>query len=141
MDGMTEIQVGANDLGALKHIVARHAELSSQIKGMKMEQKELEDSAWEKCGKSPKAIRVLSKESAWDEVKRERQRQLEEEIDQGRAALGLLADTPLGTAELERMADERLTKGWKANGAEPPKKRGRPKGSKNRPKGEAAAQM
>jgi hypothetical protein len=63
---------------------------------------------------------------------------LEEEIDQGRAALGMLAGTPLGQAELDRMADERLTKGWKANGAEP-KKRGRPKGSKNKPRGEAAA--
>jgi hypothetical protein len=118
---------GANDVGALKHIVSRHAHLNAQIKEMKFEQKELEDSAWEKCGKSPKAIRVLSKESAWDEVKRERQRQLEEEIDAGRAALGLLADTPLGAAELERMADEKL------NGSEP-KKRGRPKGSRNKPR-------
>jgi hypothetical protein len=114
-------------VSALKHIVSRHAHLNVQIKEMKFEQKELEDSAWEKCGKSPKAIRVLSKESAWDEVKRERQRQLEEEIDAGRAALGLLADTPLGAAELERMADEKL------NGSEP-KKRGRPKGSRNKPR-------
>lgn len=142
MENMTENAAagqpvpGANDLGALKYIVSRHADLGSQIKTLKFEQKELEDSAWEKCGKSAKAIKQLSKESGWDEVKRERQRQLEEEIDQGRAALGLLADTPLGQAEMERMADERLTKGWKAPGDG--KKRGRPKGSRNRK--DAAAQ-
>lgn len=126
---------GANDVSALKHIVSRHADLNSQIKAAKFEQKELEDSAWEKCGKSGKAIRVLSKESAWDEIKRERQRLLEEEIDAGRAALGLLADTPLGAAELERMADEKLN----GSGASAPKKRGRSRGSKAKPRGNELA--
>jgi len=118
----TKPQRGANDMGALSYIVGRHAELNSQIKEMKCEQKELEDSAWEKCGKSPKAIRVLSKESAWDEVKRERQRQLEEEIDRGRAALGMLAGTPLGEAEIERMERER------GSSVKPAKRRSRAKG-------------
>lgn len=90
--------------------------MNAEIKEAKFEQKELEDSAWEKCGKSAKAIRVLSKESAWDAVKRERQRQLEEEIDAGRVALGLLADTPLGVAEIERMEREREGSIKKANG-------------------------
>jgi hypothetical protein len=126
---------GGNDLSALKYIVARHAELNAQLKEIKFEQKELEDSAWEKCGKSAKAIKQLSKESAWDEVRRERQRLLEEEIDAGRAALGMLADTPLGGAELTRMEEERVTRGWKADDA--PKRRGRPPGSKNKPKAAA----
>lgn len=112
----SEAQRGGNDVGALTHIVARHAQLNAEIKEAKFEQKELEDSAWEKCGKSAKAIRVLSKESAWDAVKRERQRQLEEEIDAGRVALGLLADTPLGVAEIERMEREREGSIKKANG-------------------------
>ena len=116
---------GANDVAALTYIVSRYAEVEAQIKGLKFEQKELKDSAWEKCGKSPKAITQLAKESAWDAVKRERQRQLEEEIDAGRAALGLLADTPLGEAEMQRMEEER-----QAGAA--PKRRGRPPGSKNK---------
>lgn len=106
MEDRDKPQRGANDTGALTYIVSRHSQLGSDIKALKFEQKELEDSAWEKCGKSPKAIRQLSKESAWDAVKREKQRQLEEEIDQGRAALGMLADTPLGQAELERAEAE-----------------------------------
>ena len=102
MSEKQEPQRGANDVGALTHIVTRHAQLNADIKGMKFQQKELEESAWEKCGKTAKAIRQLSKESSWDAVKREKQRQLEEEIDQGRAALGMLAGTPLGQAELAR---------------------------------------
>lgn len=119
----TEAERGGNDVPALTHIVARHSTLNAEIKAAKMEQKELEDSAWEKCGKSPKAIRQLSKESAWDAVKREKQRQLEEEIDQGRAALGMLADTPLGEAELARaeaqaqqQMEGKSRKGAKGNG-------------------------
>jgi hypothetical protein len=123
-----------NDLGALKYIVGRHSDLASQIKTLKFEQKELEDSAWEKCGKSAKAIKQLSKESAWDAVKREKHRQLEEEIDAARVALGFLADLPLGQAEMEGMEAERqysVTNPMiRAPGAG--KKRGRPKGSKNR---------
>lgn len=120
-----------NDTPALKYIVTRHAELNARAKEIKFEQKELEDSAWEKCGKSPKAIKQLSKESAWDEVRRERQRLLEEEIDAGRVSLGMLAGTPLGEAEMARMQEERQ---GSVVPIRAPGKRGRPPGSKNRPK-------
>jgi hypothetical protein len=126
-------QTGSNDLSALKYIVSRHSQLNAEIKAAKFEQKELEDSAWEKCGKSAKAIRVLSKESAWDAVKREKQRQLEEEIDAGRVALGMLSDTPLGQAEMERMETE-VRYSVTNPMIKAPVKRGRPKGSKNKPK-------
>lgn len=122
---------GGNDVSALKYIVTRHSELNAQIKAAKFEQKELEESAWEKCGKSAKAIKQLSKESAWDEVRRERQRLLEEEIDAGRAALGMLASTPLGEAEMARMEEERQ------GSVQAPVRRGRPPGSKNKPKAAA----
>jgi hypothetical protein len=96
-----------NETAKLTHIIQRHSTLAAEIKERKMEQKELEDGAWEQCGKSAKCVRQLSKESKWDAVKREQQRQLEEEIDQCRAALGLLSDLPLGQVELDRMgADE-----------------------------------
>lgn len=133
VDGQTDIEnasnPGANDTAKLTYIVARHHELAAQVKTLKMEQKELEDSAWEQCGYSGKAVRALSKESGFNAVEREKKRQLEEEIDKGRAALGLLATTPLGEAEMQRMREEQKTK---ANGHAAPKKRGRPKGSKNR---------
>lgn len=100
---MTEPQRGANDTKALTHIVQRIAKLNADVKEANFEIKELADSAWEKCGKSPKAVKQLAKESAWDAVKRKAQQDLEEEIDQGRLALGMLSDTPLGEAAIDGM--------------------------------------
>lgn len=91
----------------LEYIVERHAQLAKEIKGLKFEQKELEDSAPEQCGVSAKTVKQLSKESNWSDVEREKQRQREEELDAARAALGMLADTPLGEAEMRR-AEENL---------------------------------
>ena len=96
-----------NEKAKLLHIVKSHSELATKIKELKFEQKELEDSAFEACGSSAKAVKQLSKESLWDEVKRAKQTQLEEEIDAGRLALGMLADTPLGAVEMERMETEK----------------------------------
>jgi hypothetical protein len=100
-------QRGGNDTPALTKIVERVRKLNAEIKEARFEIKELADSAWEKCGYSAKAVKALAKESAWNEVEREARRQLEEEIDKGRVALGFLADTPLGQAEMERMEAER----------------------------------
>jgi len=97
----TKPQRGANDMGALSYIVGRHAELNSQIKEMKFEQKELEDSAWEKADCKPRVVKQLSKEQAWNAVKREEQKQYEESLDSCRSALGMLADLPLGEHAME----------------------------------------
>ena len=43
-----------------------------------------------------KVLRQLAKETAWTELERLAQRQLEDRLDQCRAALGLLGDTPPG---------------------------------------------
>lgn len=91
----------------LTHIVQRHSELAREIQERKWEQKELEASAWEKCGQKPKVVKQLSKESGWDAVKREEQRQFEEAVDQCRSALGMLADLPLGEAALSKAGEER----------------------------------
>lgn len=47
-------------------------------------------------------IKQLAKEKNMDECERRGQRQFEETMDQCRAALGLLADTPLGHHAQER---------------------------------------
>ena len=96
-----EPQRGGNDIKALTHIVQRIAKLNGEIKEANFEIKELADSAWEKCGKSAKAVKQLAKESAWDAVKRKAQQDLEEEVDAGRLALGMLSDTPLGEAAID----------------------------------------
>lgn len=88
---------------ALDHIVKRLSELKRQRDQIKEEEKDLLESAFEKTGVQKKAIKQLAKESDWDEVQRMAQRTLEEDLDRGRHALGLLADTPLGEHAQERL--------------------------------------
>jgi hypothetical protein len=88
---------------ALKHITKRLRELSAQRDQIKEEEKDLLETAFEKTGIQKKAIKQLVKEMDWDEVERMAQRTLEEELDRGRHALGLLADTPLGEHAMERL--------------------------------------
>lgn len=125
---------GANDTPKLTKIVERLRSINAEVKDLKMEAKEVEDSAWEACGYSAKAVRKLAKEAAYNAVDRERQKQLEEEIERGRVALGFLSDLPLGQAEMQRMEEQKQAS---INGTGRP--RGRPKGSKNKPRGEAHA--
>jgi hypothetical protein len=94
--------VNDNRKKKLVHIVERVARLNADIKAARFEQKELCDSAWEQCEVKPKVIKQLARESAWNEVERHAQKQHEEAMDECRLALGLLADTPLGQAELQR---------------------------------------
>ena len=78
-------------------------------------------------------LKQLAKDQGKDAEERAKQRAYEELLDDCRAALGLLADTPLGEAAAQVAAQ-----GASTNGAAPPKKRRRPPGSKNKPKGEPA---
>jgi hypothetical protein len=111
--------------GHLTRIVERQKAINAQIQELKWEAKDLADSAWDKCGVRPKVIRQLAKEAAWDEVQRAAQRQHEESLDACRAALGLLADTPLGQAAMDDQQER----------PQPVKRgRGRPPGAKNKPK-------
>jgi uncharacterized protein (UPF0335 family) len=80
----------------LKPIVERIAQLMKEKNDLDDEIKELVEEAQEKCDVQPKVTRQLAKETNWNEVDRTRQRLLEEELDDARTALGLLADTPLG---------------------------------------------
>ena len=88
----------------LQHIVERYAQLATEIAAAREEQKELAATAWETCGVPAKVLRQLAKETAWTELERLAQRQLEDRLDQCRAALGLLGDTPLGEGALRRAA-------------------------------------
>lgn len=80
----------------LEPIVERLAEIREEKKQLSEEEKELIDAAQVDCNVQPKVTRQLAKEKGWNDVERMRQKQLEEELDDARVALGLLADTPLG---------------------------------------------
>jgi hypothetical protein len=115
-----------DDTNRLKHIVERYAELATEVDGYKDdakqcadEQKDLAAVASERLGLDGKALKQLVAEFRMGAEERDVIRQREAKLDECRLALGLLADTPLGQAA---MADE------------PKRNRGRPKGSKNRPK-------
>jgi hypothetical protein len=133
----------------LTRIVERHKAINAQIQDLKWEAKELAESAWDKCGVRPKVVKQLAKEAAWDNVQREEQRQHEESLDDCRAALGLLAETPLGQAAQQSHVPEpavradgtlngstRAANGANgANGhAETRRGPGRPRGSRNKAK-------
>lgn len=100
----------------LQHIVERYAELNGDIKTAREEQKELADSAWEACGIKPKVVKQLAKEKDWTEVERMERRQFEESLDDCRAALGMLLDTPLGDAAEKQHAEHKVRYKGKRNG-------------------------
>jgi hypothetical protein len=120
--------VNQGDVNGIKRDVARIVAINAQVQELKWEAKEIAGAAWNKYGVKAKVVKQLAQESAWDEVQREERRQHEESLDQCRAALGLLADTPLGQAATVVHAN------GAANGQAAPKKRGRPPGSRNKPK-------
>jgi hypothetical protein len=116
----------------LTRIVERRKAINAQIQDLKWEAKELGEAAWDKCGVKAKVVAQLAKETAWDAVQREERRQFEESLDECRAALGLLADTPLGQAA---QAPPVRAVAAHANGNGAVKRGpGRPKGSRNKPK-------
>jgi hypothetical protein len=125
--------VNQNEIAKLEHIVQRFAALNDEIKAAQDEQKELGQAAFDDrlihvaaVQDARKVLKRLAKERDWDEIKRMAQAQLEQALDECRAALGLLADTPLGQAAQQRPepADHQGEK----------RGRGRPKGSRNKPK-------
>jgi hypothetical protein len=131
----------------LTRIVERQKAINAEVQALKWEAKELAESAWDKCGVRPKTIKQLAKEAAWDEVQREEQRQHEESLDECRAALGLLASTPLGqAAQQSHVTDPAIRANGTLNGNvaanghvqdEPRAARrgpGRPRGSRNKAK-------
>lgn len=124
----------------LAPVVMRIARLNADIQAAKFEINEIADDAYNNdlvraasVSMARKVVKQLAKESAWDQVQREEQRQLEEAIDECRAALGMLADLPLGQAVQTSVASR---PNGRANGGGEPEKRGRgrPKGARNKPK-------
>jgi hypothetical protein len=121
-----------SDTQALTSDVRRIAEINAKVQALKWHGKEIADAAWDKYGIKAKVVRQLAKESAWDAVQREERRQLEESLDECRAALGMLADLPLGEAAQHSVTNP-LLKATNGNGAAK-RSRGRPKGSRNKRK-------
>ena len=105
--------MNTEDKKKLEHIVERVAELERQKKELGEEVKELCDEAKGKLGVSVKATKQLAKEKNMDEIERLGQRLLEEEIDNCRAALGMIADLPLGMSATARLEEGGKTQGKK----------------------------
>lgn len=121
----------------LTEIVEKYAKLNADIQAKRWDQKALAESAWEKCGVEASVVKQLAKESAFDDVKKEKQRQYEESLHQCRALLGVLLDTPLGRAAIgeENSADaEEQQPAGKASG----KTRSRTNGRSKKPEAVAA---
>jgi uncharacterized protein (UPF0335 family) len=95
------------DKKKLSAIVERVAQLQASKKTYDEEIKELCEEAKEKLGVQAKVVKQLAKETNWNEIERMAQRQLEEELDSCRNALGLLADLPLGEHAQERVKKKR----------------------------------
>lgn len=76
----------------------RIAKLFNDRKEIDDEIAELTAEAAEKLNLRKGNIRKAAKERNMDELERADRRQVEEELDQIRSALGILADTPLGEA-------------------------------------------
>lgn len=91
----------------LKEHVGEYASMNARVKSIKMKQVELEETAWEDCGVKPDVLRQLAKESAWDDTKRAKNRHKQQSLQVCREALGILADLPLGQAELSRVEAEK----------------------------------
>jgi hypothetical protein len=118
----------------LAKAVGRIVKLNAQSKDIGFEINEIADAAFEaghirgvpNAAAARKVLKRLAKDSIATDVEREEQRLIEEAIDECRAALGLLADTPLGQAAQQRPepADHQGER----------RGRGRPKGSRNKPK-------
>ena len=133
------MSAGTNQRKSLKDHVDRIAVLNAEIQDARWEIKEVADAAFGKglistdsAAEARKVVKQLAKDQARDTKERAKQRAYEELLDNCRASLGLLADTPLGEAAAQVAAQ-----GASTNGAAPPKKRGRPPGSKNKPKAAA----
>lgn len=102
--------MNAADKVNLDSIVSRVADLEMQKKEIGEEIQELCKQAKDDLGRSAKVIKQLAKEKNWNEIERMEQRLLEDELDECRGALGLLADTPLGEHAQARAATKTVRK-------------------------------
>lgn len=87
-----------DDKKYLDSTTERLATLFKDRKELDDEIAEIVSEAAEKLGLRKGNIRKAAKERNMDELDRADRRQVEEELDQIRSALGILADTPLGEA-------------------------------------------
>lgn len=111
----------------LTDIIDKYAKLSADIQAKRWEQKELAESAWEKCGVEKSVVKQLAKEQAFDDVKKEKLRQHEESLHQCRTLLGLLLDTPLGQAAVSAEESSFDAGGLQHGNGKPAKARGKKK--------------
>ena len=133
------MSAGTNQRKSLKDHVDYIAARNAEIQAAKWDIQEAAGAAFEKglvstdsAAEARKVLKQLAKDQGKDAEERAKQRAYEELLDNCRASLGLLADTPLGEAAAQVAAQ-----GASTNGAAAPKKRGRPPGSKNKPKAAA----
>lgn len=90
---------GHNSASHLRSIVERIERLDEEIKSLKADQKDIYAEA-KSAGYDGPALRALIRMRAEDQTKRQTREAL---VETYMRALGMLADTPLGQAALERV--------------------------------------
>ena len=90
---------GHNSASHLRSMVERIERLDEEIKSLKADQKDIYAEA-KSAGYNTTALRALIRMRAEDQTKRETREAL---VETYRRALGMLADTPLGQAAMERV--------------------------------------
>jgi uncharacterized protein (UPF0335 family) len=97
---MTTTTIGSNTVAAdqLRSVVERIERMEAEKKDIAIDISEIYREA-KGNGYDVKAIRAIIKERAQDKAKRE---EMEYILDTYRHALGMLSDTPLGEAAMER---------------------------------------
>jgi len=103
-----------SDKTKLKQAINQIAQLQTEKKSKDDEINEAVALAAEKFELNKRTIKALAKDTRSNEMERAERRLQEEELDQCRAALGLLADLPLGEAAVAEVAAS--TKNGKARG-------------------------
>ena len=92
---------GGNSKGMLASYVERIEALEAEKKGLADDIKDIYTEV-RAAGLSAKHVRAIIKERRQDPAER---RAFEETLDQYRAALGMLADSPLGAAAMKKRAE------------------------------------
>src|SRR5262245_3945891 len=136
------------ELDNLKKAVAKAAKLQAESKAIGLKLSELGDQCFEdglirapNKSLARKALKELAKDHTADEDERLARQTYEEVLDSLRSALGYLVDAPAEGTEAEASVTQPLPEAARAAVTSDgqvlqaaPRKRGRPKGSSNKPK-------
>jgi len=102
---------------ALKKYLPEIAKHMADIKETQVTVREIVAIVADKTEMSTKAIRKAAKDLNLSDLERQDQRLVEDQLDECRSALGILADTPLGDAAERTVTQKREEKAFEGAGA------------------------